>query len=98
MPPKCCAVWKQEDFIYDLHWGEKIDGDFIDFLEFEARIGNFVWPDKVQTALVHAIDMINHNKNQEFSYVYGLDKLDLLQKRYKTFSWMLGVDKVCYVA
>lgn len=33
-----------------------------------------------------------------FTFVEGLDRLDLLHKRYMIFSWMLGIDKVSYVA
>lgn len=41
---------------------------------------------------------MNYNHGQSFTYVYGINKLDLLEQRYKTFSWMLGVDNVSYEA
>lgn len=91
-PPKTARC--QADFIYDFKWNSKIDDHFIDFLSFEARVSNFVWPHKVKGVLMHAIDSINYNHSQKFSYVYGLKKLDLLEQRYKTFSWMLSLDKV----
>lgn len=68
MPPKSDHAWRHEDFIYDLRWGKKADGDFIDFLAFEATIGKFVWPDKVNISLVHVIDCVNSN-NSEFFYL-----------------------------
>lgn len=88
--------FKQEDFIYDLNWGNKIDDFFIDYLCFEARVGNFVWPNKIYRTLWQAIDMVNHHHNEEFSYTYGLKKLDLLEERFKTFSWMLSLEMVVH--
>lgn len=91
-------AWRQADFFYDLTWSKRIDEAFIDYLSFEARVGNFIWPHQKNTPLVRAIDFVNHTNNQEFTYTYGLKKLDLLEKRFLTFSWMLGLDHVTYVA
>lgn len=44
------------------------------------------------------MNAVKHNYSQDFSYVYGLNKLDLLKKRYMCFSWMLGIEHVNYVA
>lgn len=88
--------WRQQDFIYDLNWDEKIDNDFIDFLSFEARLGNFIWPRKVNDSLRQAIDSIQHQYKHDFSFVYALKKLDLLETRYNTFNWMLSVEGVSH--
>lgn len=98
MAPKVSSAWKQSNFFYDLEWDERIDGDFIDYLSFEARVGNFEWPHKIKGPLIHAIDAVNYNYTREFSHVYGLKKLNLLEQRYKTFSWMLSLDRVNYVS
>lgn len=47
MPPKLSSAWKQADFIYDITWDDKIDGFFIDYLSFDLRVGDFVWPYKI---------------------------------------------------
>lgn len=98
MPPKIKPAWRQADFLYDLTWHKKIDDAFIDYLAFEARCGNLIWPHQKNVPIVRAIDFVNDINNQEFSYAYGLKKLNLLEKRYTTFSWMLGLDHVAYVA
>lgn len=67
-------------------------------MSFEARVGNFEWPHKIKKPLMHGIDAINYNYTSEFSYVYGLKKLELLEQRYKTFSWMLSLEGVNYVS
>lgn len=88
--------FRQQDFIYDFKWGAKIDSFFIDYLCFEARVANFVWPHKIYQSLWQAIDMVNHQYNQNFSYTDGLKKLELLEQRFKTFSWMLSLEKVVH--
>lgn len=98
MPPKIKSSWKQADFIYDLNWDRKVDGDFIDYLSFEARVGNFVWPYKKIVSTIHAIEAVNHNHKKDFTYVQGLERLELLEKQYKTFSWVLSLEHVRYVA
>lgn len=98
MPPNNRFPWSQADFIYDLKWGSQIHSDFIDYMAFEARVGKFVWPNKFNGSLMHGIDAINYNHSTEFSYVYGLKKLDLMEQRYKTFSWMLSLENVTYDA
>lgn len=97
MAPNVIPPWKQVEFIYDEQWDERIDGDFIDFLYFEARVGHLQWPHKYNKPLIEAIDALNYNYTREFSYVYGLKKLISLEQRYKTFSWMLSLDGVTYV-
>lgn len=96
MAPRIKPRWRQEDFIYDLKWDEQIDNTFIDYLSFEARIGKFVWPNNIMVSLVHAVNCTNMQHNQDFSYCYGLNKLDLLEKRYETFNWMLSLAGVAY--
>lgn len=98
MPPKINVKWRQADFMYDLHWDAKVDNDFVDYLSFEARVGNFVWPHKVRRSMEHGLGAVNYNHNQNFSSEYGQKKLALLEKRFKTFSWMLGLEGVSYVA
>lgn len=70
MAPKFDPKWRQEDFIFDLNWCSRIEDDFIDYLTFEARIGNFIWPRRISRALVHAINRVFHNHDQHFSYAY----------------------------
>lgn len=96
MAPTYKPEWRQEDFIYDLKWGQLTEDTFIDYLSFEARISKFVWPSKVMVSLVHAIDATNKQHNTDFSYCYGMTKLDLLEKRYKTFKWLLSLPGVVY--
>lgn len=88
--------WRQQDFIYDINWDSKVDNDFIDYLVFEARNGNFVWTRKISRALVHAIYNLCHNHNQDFSFEYGAKQVDSLMQRHKTFKWMLCLDGVSY--
>lgn len=96
MAPKFKTQWRQEDFIYDLKWNRQTENTFIDYLSLEARIGKFIWPSKINISLLHAIDATNMQHNTDFSYCYGLTKLDLLEKRYKTFKWMLSLPGVVY--
>lgn len=94
MAPKMDPQLRQQDFMYDLNWNEKVDNVFIEHLSLEARLGHFIWPSKTSTSLLAAKDYVCWRFEQEWSYKYCLRKLNLLEKRFSTFKWMLSIDGV----
>ncbi|KAK6152273.1 hypothetical protein DH2020_014908 [Rehmannia glutinosa] len=77
------------DFIYDDEWKEREDRLFIQVLIEQQAQNNFA-PNRVNAhAVLIAMDTVNKEFNHNFSYDYCHERLEMLEKWYRTFYWVI---------
>ncbi|GFP99729.1 hypothetical protein PHJA_002117000 [Phtheirospermum japonicum] len=79
----------QEEFLYNLGWTKEADKTFIGLLVDQRQLGLFKPGEPNLSSIEFCTDILNINLGTSYNHAYCIERVALLQNRYRVFRWML---------